>query len=256
MIFRESDKVYWHQYIDFYNLHLPNQAFNILEIGVFEGDSIRYWESLYPKANIFGIDIIEEQKKWPKSNNISYFQLDQSDVKAYNDLLNSIEVKFDIIIEDGSHDPLHQKVSLIESIDFMAHDSIFILEDIHTSHHNHPYYIERQKNNNKLKPFYKKKKEKYLMPLQALLAIQHLKKNKIDIDTLNSKIDFENSLFSFQELKKIYSNTKNIHFYKRTTLPSYCYSCKGNDFDYITQKCKCGIELMSETDSMTAILKF
>lgn len=256
MISKESDKIYWHKYVDFYKEFLPENTNNILEIGVFQGDSIRYWNDLYPNANIFGIDIIEEQNEWPKKSNITYYKLDQSNEYEYKKLLGCLDLKFDVLIEDGSHDPLHQKISLVESIDFMSEESIYILEDIHTSHHQHAYYQDRLDKLNKNRFFGSKKNNRYLMPLQALLLLQHVKENDIDINSINDKVDFTKSLFSFEELKSIYLRTKSIHFFKRNTLPNYCYSCKTNDFDYINQKCACGTDLMAEADSMTVVLKF
>ncbi len=251
-----SDKVYWHKYTSFYDMYLPKEAKNILEIGVLRGDSIRYWNDKYKNTNIYGLDIIDELEEWPKANNISYFKIDQSDAVLYNDLLKKLNVKHDIIIEDGSHDPLHQKISLIESLDFIQENGIYILEDIHTSHQNHSYYKARVKQLNENRFFFSKKEDLFLMPLQALLMLQHINENEIDINSIKEKLDFNLSIFSFDELVKINSKVKSINFYKRTVLPNYCYRCHGNNFNYITQKCNCGTVLMSETDSMSVILKF
>jgi hypothetical protein len=49
---------------------------------------------------------------------------------------------------------------------------------------------------------------------------------------------------------------QNIEIYKRTILPDYCYSCKKNEFDYISLRCKCGTDLYASSDSMTAIIYF
>jgi hypothetical protein len=251
-----SDKFFWHKYIEFYEGILPEKAKNILEIGVLDGESIKYWRDKYPEAYIYGIDIIKPLPTWPIDNKINYLQVDQSNVLQYNNSLNQIANKLDVVIEDGSHDPLHQKISLMESIDFLNENAIYILEDIHTSHINHPYYKLRLKEFNKQFSFYQSKKESILMPLQCLLMIEHFQQNKLDIELLKDKFNVENSLFSYEEILKLYHNIKAIKFYKRNVLPNFCYSCKTNDFNYFDLKCSCGTDLYSDSDSMTAVIMF
>ena len=253
--FKQSDKYFWHQYIDFYDHHLESiKVTNIIEIGVFNGDSIRYWRDKYPSSSIIGIDILEEKESWPKDDKIEYVKMDQSDSKSYTDLLKSKKNKFDLIIEDGSHDPLHQKISLIESLDYLNDDAVYILEDIHTSHENHYLYKNRLKNFRN-KNLFKKKNEKILMPLQALLLIKHLKENNLDT-TVFSKYDETNSLFNCQELEKLFNRIKKIEIYKRSNLPNYCYNCNSTNYDYINLKCNCGVDLYEDCDSMSALIKF
>lgn len=251
-----SDKEYWHKYVDFYEKFLPKSALNILEIGVFQGESIRYWRNKYADATIYGIDIIAPLPIWPKDDAINYFQLDQSDIKSYKNVLEKVGKKIDILIEDGSHDPLHQKISLMESIDYLNEGGIYILEDIHTSHKNHPYYKSRLSKFNSQLPFFKTKKLNLLMPLQCLLMLEHFKENGIDIESIKDNFDFESSLFNFDELNKLFTRIKTIKFYKRNVLPNFCYSCKTNDFNFINLKCNCGTDLYSECDSMTAVISF
>ena len=57
----------WSNYGDIYDKHFApyrDQQINILEIGVLKGGSMRIWEKYFPKANIFGIDIVEECKQY------------------------------------------------------------------------------------------------------------------------------------------------------------------------------------------------
>ena len=94
------------------------------------------------------------------------------------------------------------------------------------------------------------------MTLQCLLLLNHFKRlNKRTSDFLEV-INYEKSLFSQKELILLYNRIKNIEIYKRTILPDYCYSCKKNEFDYISLRCKCGTDLYASSDSMTAIIYF
>lgn len=257
-ILQTSDKVYWHKYINFYENLLPSEAKNILEIGVFKGDSIRYWRDKYPGSNIFGLDIVDEIPAWPKDNNIKYFKADQSDIENYHSILKSIDKPIDILIEDGSHDPLHQKISLIESLDYLGDGSIYILEDIHTSHPNHFYYKSRAKKfqGSSFKSLFSKKIDNVFMPLQCLLLIEHLKGNGRTPADIKANIDFKNSLFTYNEIELLFNKIKDIKFYSRNVLPDYCYSCKTNNFDFINLRCNCGSQLYLDTDSTSVVLKF
>lgn len=254
---RPSDKIFWHKFDEFYEDRLPiKNVKNILEIGVFNGGSIEYWRKKYKEANIYGIDILEEKESWPKDKCIKYYRLDQSDAIKYNECLTNINKVFDVVIEDGSHDPLHQKISLMNTLPYLQEDSMYILEDIHTSHPNHPLFKNRLQLINESKIFFKKSNVTYHMTLQCLLQIEHLKRCNKPESSLENSIDFSQSLFTIDEMKLIYKKIKRIEIFKRTVLPDYCYSCFKDDFNYTTLKCKCGTDLYLNSDSMTAILYF
>jgi hypothetical protein len=251
-----SDKIYWHKFDKFYEAFLPVNAKNILEIGVASGDSIRYWRKKYAYAKIYGLDIVSTMPEWPKDENIFYFKLDQSDINKYQEVLLKINTPIDLLVEDGSHDPLHQKISLMESLNVLHKGSVYILEDLHTSHPSHSYYKSRLKEFNKSSKRFLNKANNVLMPLQCLLLIDHLKTNGINLETIKPQIDFTKSLFNYEEIFLLFEKIKKINFFKRNVLPDYCYSCKTNDFDFISLKCTCGVDLYAEADSMTAVLEF
>src|SRR6266487_3202135 len=203
-----SDKVYWHQFDEFYFNNIKIDPKNILEIGVAKGNSIRLLRDKYPCATIFGFDIIEQQNSWPVDDNIFYHRIDQGDIASFRGLMGRINKKFDLIIEDGSHDPLHQKTSLIECLEFINEGGIYVLEDLHTSHIRHNLYIQRGiKNFPKKKRWFnfsKKSKDfyNYFGPLHCLLLLDfHIRKN---LDVINSeRVGFDTSLFSLSEIESL-----------------------------------------------------
>lgn len=253
---KESDKVYWHKYIPFYERFLPKNVNKIVEIGVFKGDSIRFWNDRFSEAIVYGVDIIKEQDSWPKSSKNIYFQLDQADTVKYREALKVIGNDIDVFVEDGSHFPEHQKTTLVETIGCIKKGGIYILEDIHTSHKSHPYYKDMVRKKNKNIPFLKNKTKHYFTVLEALLLLEHVKTNNIEIEQVKNRIDFTKSLMTYDELVSIYKKIANVYMYKRTVLPDNCYSCGSNEYDYLSLRCKCGVKLMSECDSMSAVLKF
>src|SRR5579875_1691470 len=180
----KSDKFFWHHYIEQYDLHFSAleamSALNILEIGIFKGNSIRWLQQKFPNANIHGIDILEEQAEWPQSEQITYYKMDVSNREALHHFFQAHQ--FDIIIEDSSHIPSHQAICLIEGIKRLKEGGFYILEDIHTSLPEHDYYHRQQR-----AKYGWLSKKKMGTALTALLGIEHLKRNQLPLtdDHLN-----------------------------------------------------------------------
>lgn len=253
-LLKSSDKEYWHRFTPIYEKKLQSfkNCKKILEFGVFKGDSVRWLNELFPNSKIYGCDILDVQAEWPIADNIEYLNVDQGKIDTIKTLFKKIGGNFDLIIEDGSHYPEHQKNCLTESLKHISSGGLFILEDIHTSHPEHSYY------KNKLVSSYfkifKKKEQNYISALHLLLCIEHLIKNnkKLDKNVLD-KLSV-NSLFSKTEITFIFDKIEDVEFYKRASLPHKCYSCLTSDFDYHNLKCKCGTDLYSSHDSMTALI--
>jgi hypothetical protein len=238
----ESDKQYWHRYIPVYveELSRMKKCVRILEFGVFKGDSIKWLQSIYPLAQIYGCDILPVQPQWPLSGQIKYFQIDQGVPTSISSMFVMIGEDLDLIIEDGSHLPEHQKNCLVEGLRHLTPQGMYILEDIHTSHPGHPYY--------------KKAGTNYIGPLHLLLFIEHFKALGKYPDKRTLESISLNSLFKPEQVEYIFDKISQIRIYKRAILPIKCYACGSTEFDYNTLTCKCGIGLYSPVDSMTAII--
>ena len=131
-----SDKGDIHSYIDVYEeLFAPYRetALNILEIGIFKGDSLRLFQK-YFTGNVYGVDcsetpidgmadlrpIIAEGK-----HNIRI--LDATDKEAIKKAFKGI--KFDVVIEDAQH-YTQQQLDIYNAFkSFIAPGGIYIIED-------------------------------------------------------------------------------------------------------------------------------
>ncbi len=237
-----SDKQFWHRFVPFYEAALQqlDNCERILEFGVFKGESIRWLLSKYPGAKIFGSDILDLQPQWPIADNVRYLHVDQGIQRSIQQLFDDIGAPLDLIIEDGSHLPEHQKNCLIKSFDHLRPGGIYILEDIHTSHPSHPYY--------------QKSGSKYIGPLHLLLCFEHLMANNKPLDDELVKTLSAKSLFAATEIKNLFDKIAGIQIFKRASLPHKCYACGSTDFDYHKLKCTCGVDIYGEADSMTAII--
>jgi len=237
-----SDKQYWHRFLPVYEEELAKltNCESILEFGVFKGDSIKWLNQKYPNAEIFGSDILAIQPSWPTEKNINYLHVDQGDVKTIKEVFKTIGKKLDLIIEDGSHMPVHQKNCLIESLQHMNSGGVYILEDLHTSHPEHKLY--------------KKTGSNFISPLHLLLLIEHLQAAGLTLDQETLNQFKSKSLFTPEEAQSIFEKISKIKLFRRATLPHKCYSCGSSAYQYHNLKCKCGVDIYSNSDSITALL--
>ncbi len=272
-----SDKQYWHRYLPLYEKELNSliKVDRILEFGVFKGESIRWLNNKFPEAKIFASDILPIQPEWPISPKIEYLFVDQDDNESIGNLFNIIGEKLDLIIEDGSHFPEHQKNCLIQGVNHINSGGVYILEDLHTSHPEHSFYrkqaLKYKTPNNilfriinilpfggQIINFIKNKfliNGEFISALNLLLCLEHLKFADKQLDENILKQFSQNSLFSSDEVVYLYEKISEIRIYKRSTLPRKCFNCDSDDFQYLTLKCECGAELYSNCDSMAAIIR-
>jgi hypothetical protein len=118
---RQVDK--WEHYFAIYDRHLgPHRlrAKRVLEIGVDHGGSLQLWAKFFPHAQIVGVDIRPECAfSYPR---IEVVIGDQADMAFMHGL-----GEFDVVIDDGSHDPSHQLASF-EAV-WQHTRGVYLIED-------------------------------------------------------------------------------------------------------------------------------
>tara|TARA_R110002012_G_scaffold243489_1_gene418056 strand:- start:41 stop:700 length:660 start_codon:yes stop_codon:yes gene_type:complete len=114
--------------------HLKSQPLNILEVGIFNGSSVKMWRDFFINSTIYCCDIIPQYFQ-PLQNEprIISFQTDQSNRNILKESISNLSVKFDIIIDDGSHKMDHQQLTLGILFPYLKSNGYYILEDLHTS---------------------------------------------------------------------------------------------------------------------------
>jgi hypothetical protein len=120
-------------YIPFYEKYFNEckNVLNVLEIGIYNGGSLRYLSDYFPNATIHGIDI--ENKQSIDSNKIKTYICDQESREELSDFLNKTNITFDIIIDDGGHTMKQQQTSFGVLFKNLSSGGLYILEDLHTS---------------------------------------------------------------------------------------------------------------------------
>tara|TARA_Y100000294_G_C8550717_1_gene335175 strand:+ start:1267 stop:1950 length:684 start_codon:yes stop_codon:yes gene_type:complete len=106
------------------------EKFNLLEIGVENGDSLRIWREFFVNANICGIDIDEKNFT---IENTEILIGDQSDYKFLQSIIDKYK-NFDIIIDDGSHQSKHIVASFKFLFPHLKKKGIYVIEDLQTSY--------------------------------------------------------------------------------------------------------------------------
>jgi hypothetical protein len=127
-----TDK-YSHGYVDFYEPYFESMydAKNILEIGIHNGESLKYLSSKFPNANIYGIDLYDKSNC--NTDKIKTFIVNQEDRNELNNFLKMVNVEFDVILDDGGHTMKQQQISFGALFEKIKNGGIYIIEDLHTS---------------------------------------------------------------------------------------------------------------------------
>ena len=132
-----TDKNTVHSYLPLYNNLLKSKkdtAKNVLEVGIFNGGSIKLWSDYFTNANVYGLDIMHIHHVWDEiktKNNIHLY----TSTNAYDDhffvtqFLNK-NIKFDFMLDDGPHslESMKQFIKLYSQV--MSDDGILIIEDV------------------------------------------------------------------------------------------------------------------------------
>lgn len=100
------------------------------------GASLRVWRDYFVNANIFGGDI--DKKVLFEEDRIRTFFVDQLNDSSIKLMWEKTGVeKFDIIIDDGLHEPTANLNFFFNSIQKLKENGIYIIEDVSNHHINH-----------------------------------------------------------------------------------------------------------------------
>ena len=128
-----SDKSFKHKYDTIYEPHLAevrNNPINLLEIGIFKGESISAWLDYFPNATIYGVDIFERVKsedisildnvrvRWKECDSTKHYPADWENIK------------FDFIIDDGLHTPEANKQTFANFSPHLSETGVYFVEDV------------------------------------------------------------------------------------------------------------------------------
>jgi SAM-dependent methyltransferase len=148
-----TDKTpYWnnctgHCYTPFYeDLFRGKNITRILEIGICTGASLRMWKEYFPEARIFGID--NNPFVLFNAERITTACCDAGNSEVLDHFISEMRIKFDLIIDDGSHLVKDQITAAQVLIPYLTPHGMYIIEDVQegtedevASKIGHPYFI-------------------------------------------------------------------------------------------------------------------
>lgn len=130
-----TDKNTVHSYLPLYQSLLAGKresAKNVLEVGIWNGGSIKMWSDFFKNATVYALDIIDDV--WNELKNKPNIVLHIS-TDAYNEdffVSNFLDknIKCDFMLDDGPHtlESMKQFIKLYSQI--MTDDGILIIEDV------------------------------------------------------------------------------------------------------------------------------
>lgn len=126
----------WDHYFDIYERHFARfrqTDVHILEIGVFQGGSLKMWKDYFgPQAQIYGIDINPHCQVFAEDQ-IQILIGDQSDRGFLRSIKQQIP-RIDILIDDGGHRMDQQISTFQELFGQISAKGVYLCEDTHTSY--------------------------------------------------------------------------------------------------------------------------
>jgi tetratricopeptide (TPR) repeat protein len=107
--------------------HLKDSEFNLIEIGLAQGASVRMWERYFSRAHIVGVDIRDCSHL--AGGRISIETGSQADTDFLTNLGNKYKPL--VVIDDGSHLAAHNMISFRSLFPTLASGGLYVIEDVH-----------------------------------------------------------------------------------------------------------------------------
>jgi glycosyltransferase involved in cell wall biosynthesis len=133
---KETTSGHRHPYTPVYDTlfsSLRTQSINIAEIGIEKNDSINIWRKYFPNADIYGFEYNEQYLQEAINQNLSNVYYEKIDVKDANNIrktFQTINKKYDILIDDSTH-LFEDQIRVIQnSIEYLNEGGILVVEDI------------------------------------------------------------------------------------------------------------------------------
>jgi len=122
-----TDKWGWHTYTPLYHKLLSPMRAKlraILELGIRTGASLKMWRDYFPAATVYGVDV---QPSPSLGNRIVTTRGDLRDFRCYAPLAGR---QYDLIVDDASHKPDQQMLSLALLWPTLRPGGIYVIEDV------------------------------------------------------------------------------------------------------------------------------
>tara|TARA_R110000851_G_scaffold183027_4_gene332134 strand:+ start:1388 stop:2017 length:630 start_codon:yes stop_codon:yes gene_type:complete len=118
---------YGESYQEIFETFDRESKLNFLEIGIQRGGGLMASRDYFPNANIYGVDIVDVVLPEYRRDDITFIFKDIRDTSVKEQLR---DVKFDIIIDDGSHHLPDVLFVVNNFLDTLSHNGVLVIEDV------------------------------------------------------------------------------------------------------------------------------
>src|SRR3990167_2802187 len=123
---KATDKIWHHRYgkayDDLFSRFYRKAPLNIMEVGTQKGATLLAWKEYFPNAKVIGVDIVDVVPKKYRKDTVTRVI---TDIKRLD-----TDIKFDIIIDDGSHYLADMIYVVANYFVPMRDKGVMILEDV------------------------------------------------------------------------------------------------------------------------------
>ena len=114
---------------------LKNKKITFIEIGIFNGGSLKMWKNYFGKeAKIIGIDINPKCKKFEEKENNIFVEIGNQSDQNFWQIFFGKYGSVDAILDDGGHTNLDQIITTVNTVQHINDDGVLMVEDTHTSY--------------------------------------------------------------------------------------------------------------------------
>jgi hypothetical protein len=118
--------------------HVREAPLRLLEIGLYNGGSLRMWREYLPNATLHGMDVDRRTLAYELEIPGTKVRLvDQADARALRAFVDELGGGYDVIVDDGGHTMEQQIVSFEVLFPHVVSGGIYVIEDLGTS-----YFVE------------------------------------------------------------------------------------------------------------------
>jgi cephalosporin hydroxylase len=115
--------------------HVREAPLRLLEIGLYNGGSLRMWREYLPNATLHGIDVDRRTLAYELEIPGTKVRLvDQADARALRAFVDELGGSYDVIVDDGGHTMEQQIVSFEVLFPHVVSGGIYVIEDLGTSY--------------------------------------------------------------------------------------------------------------------------
>ena len=128
----KSTHFYYEEYEKIFE-PIRTKKLNILEVGIWKGLSLQAWYDYFPNATFYGLDIFSRIKPTEvpilQKDRVYYAECDSTNSEQVKKAMDKFNVTFDIIIDDGLHNPLANLKTFENLISYLNDGGIYYVED-------------------------------------------------------------------------------------------------------------------------------